>query len=156
MHAAKATTERTAFINFKVRPFPYAKIFGNGIAIISDDLEGVGVLSNEPIAAGALENGQNVGRLDGEPLSTHPGRSKALVQVLLELERIDRIDPSKQPQLQRIAGLEVTLARIDVLRHADLDRGASVFIFANEIDRHVPLLAALPEPVEQDLDHLLV
>ena len=37
-----------------------------------------------------------------------------------------------------------------------LDRGASIFILANEIDRHVALLAASPEPVEQHLDHLLI
>lgn len=93
---------------------------------------------------------------DREPLTADLRRFEALVRVPLELERIDRVDPPEQAQFQRIAGLEVALARIDVPRHADLDRGASIFIFANEIDRHVALLAALPETIEQDLDHLLV
>ncbi len=109
---------------FPDRPFPYAKIFGDGVAVISDDLESVGILGDEPIMTSALENGQNVGRLDGEPLSAAPGRLESLVWVTFELERIGRIDPPEQPHLQGITGLEVTLARIDVLGHADLDRGA--------------------------------
>jgi putative transposase len=71
-------------------------------------------------------------------------------------ERSRSTPPPEQAQFQRIAGLEVALARIDVLRHADLARGASTFIFANEMDRHVPFLAALPETIKQVLDHCLV
>ena len=72
-----------------------------------------------------------------------------LVQLSFKLEGVGRFGPPEQPQRQRIPGLKVALARFDVLRHADLDRGASVFIFANEIDRRVVLLAASTEPVEQ-------
>jgi hypothetical protein len=156
VHAAQASAKGAALVDFQIGPFPYAEIFGDGVAVISDDLEGVGVLSDEPVTARALENGENVSRFDGEPLTADLSRSEALVQVPLELERISRIDPPEQAQFQRITGLEVALARIDVLRHADLDRGASIFIFANEIDWHVALLAALLESVEQHLDHLLV
>jgi hypothetical protein len=79
-----------------------------------------------------------------------------LVQLSFKLEGVGRFDPPEQSQLQRIPRVEVALARLDVLRHADLDRGASVFIFANEIDRHVALPAASTEPVEQGLDHFLI
>ena len=156
MHAAQASAERAALIHFQFGPFPHAQIFGNGVAIISDDLEGVGVLGDKSIVACAHENGQNVSRLDGKPLSAHMSRCKMVMQVSLKLEGVGRVDPPKQPQVQGVASLEAAFARFYVLRHPDLDRGASIFVFTNELDRHVALLAALPEPVEQDLDHLLI
>ena len=79
-----------------------------------------------------------------------------LVQVSLKLEGVGRLDPPEQSQFERVAGLEVALARFDILRNPDLDRGTSIFVFAKEIDRHGVLPAGLPEPVEQDLDHFLV
>lgn len=156
MHAAQAPAERATFVDLQIGPFPNSEKLGNGVAIMSDDLEGVGVLGNETIAAGTDENGQNVRRLDSEPLSANMGRSKVLVEVPLKLEGVGRVDPPEQPQLQRVAGLEVALARLDVLRNPDLDRGASIFVLANEIDRHVALPAPSPEPIEQHVDHLLI
>lgn len=84
------------------------------------------------------------------------GRSEMLMKVALKLKGVGCLDPSEQPQLERVDGLEVALSRLDVLRHPDFDRGASVFILANEIDRHVTLPAPSAEPVEKHLDHLLV
>lgn len=105
MHAAQASAEGTALVHFQIGPLPDAEIFRNSVAIIANDLEGVGILGHEPIAAGALENGQDVTRLDGEPFSPHMGRFKMPVQLSFKLEGVSRFDPSEQPQLQRVAGL---------------------------------------------------
>lgn len=96
MHTAQASAERAALIHFQIGPFPHAQIFGDGVAIISDDLEGVGVLGDKSIAAGAHENGQNVSRLEGEPLSAHMSRFKVVMQVSLKLEGIGRFNPPEQ------------------------------------------------------------
>lgn len=156
MHTAQAPAKRAALVGFQIAPFPHAKILGNGIAIMPNDLESIGVLGDKPIAAGALEDRQDVGRLDRKPLTAHMGRSKVLMKVPLELKGIGRLDPSEQPQLQRIASLKVAFAGFDVLGHPDFDRGASVFIFTNEIDRHVVLPEPSAEPIEKQIDHLHV
>ncbi|MBW9076410.1 hypothetical protein JNB84_00470 [Rhizobium pusense] len=56
-HAAKASAARAALVDFQIGPFQYAEIFGDGVAVRSDDLEGVGVIGDEPVTARALENG---------------------------------------------------------------------------------------------------
>lgn len=155
MHPAQASAEWAALIEPQISPFPNAEIFGNGVAIISDDLEGVGMLGDEPIAAGALENGKDVRWINGEPLAAHTSRAKMSVEAPLDFEGVSCLDPSEQTQFQGIAGLEVAGTRLDILRYPDLDRGASVFILANEIDRYVRF-PALSEPVEKRLDHSLV
>jgi len=97
VRAAHASAKGTVLVDFQIGRLPYAGILGDGVAVISDDLEGVGVLSDEPVTARALENGENVSRFDGEPLTADLSRPEALVQVLLELERIDvSIHPSRR------------------------------------------------------------
>jgi len=155
VHAAQASAKGATLVDFQIGPFPHAKIFGDGVAVISNNLKGVGVLGDKPIATGALENGQDVGRLYGKPLAADVSHAKMLVEVPLKLKCVGRLDPPEQPQFHRVAGLQVTLARLDVLRDSDLDRGTSVFILANEINWHVALPAPLSETVEQQLDHLL-
>lgn len=110
MHAAQASAERAALVDLQIGPFPHAEIFRNGVAIIPDDLESISVLGDKSIAAGALENGQNVTRLDGKPFPTHMGQSKMLVQLSFKLESVGRFDPPEQPQFQWIPRLEVALA----------------------------------------------
>lgn len=51
MHAAEASAKRAAFVDLKVGPVPHAEIFGNVVAVISDDLERVGILGDKPVAA---------------------------------------------------------------------------------------------------------
>ena len=106
VHAAQASAERAALVDLEIGPFPHAEIFGNGVAIIPDDLKSVGVLGDKSIAACALENDQNVTRLDGKPLSAHTGRSKMLMQLAFKLEGVGRFDPPEQPKLQRVPRLE--------------------------------------------------
>lgn len=139
MHTAQAPAEWATLFDFQIGPFPYAEIFGNGVAIISDNLESIGVFGHEPITTGALENGEYVRWLNGEPLAAHMGRAKMLVEMALKLEGVGRVDPTEKPEFERIAGLEVEPARFDVLCNPDLNRRASIFILANEIDRHAVL-----------------
>ena len=83
-------------------------------------MEGIGVLSYEPIAASAMR----MGRMSTSSMSNyfpHIGRSKILMQLSLKLEGFVCVDPPEQSQLQRISGLEVALARFDVLRYSYFD-----------------------------------
>jgi hypothetical protein len=136
MHAAEASAKGAALVDLKIGPIPHAEIFGYGIAIISDDLKGVGILGDKPVAAGRHEQGQNVRRLDIEPLTTHTCCVEAPLQVPLKPEVFRRLDPPEQPQLRGIAGLKIPGARLDILYNPDFNRGASILIFAQEIDRH--------------------
>jgi len=66
MHAA-------ALVDLKIIPFPHIEIFRHRVAIISDDLKGIGVLRDESVATGSHEEGQDIGGFDGEPFPTHAG-----------------------------------------------------------------------------------
>ena len=90
------SAEQAALVDLQIGPFPHAEIFGNGVAIIADDLESVGALGDKSIEAGTLENGQNVAGLDGEPLSTHICRFKMLMQLSFKLEGVSRFGPTEQ------------------------------------------------------------
>jgi hypothetical protein len=51
MHAAEASAKRAAFVVLEIGPLPHAETFGNGVTVITDDLEGVGILGGIPVAA---------------------------------------------------------------------------------------------------------
>lgn len=84
------------------------------------------------------------------------GRLEVLMKLAFKLKGIGYFDLSEQFQIKRVTGLEIALTLLDVLRHPDLDRRASVFIFANEIDRQVISPRPSTEPVEQHFDHFFV
>lgn len=147
MQGAQASARRAALVDCQISLLPHTEMFGNGIAIISNNLEGVGVLHEEPIAAGAPKDRKDVGRLDCEPRIAHVGRAEVLVKVPFKLKRVGRFDPSEQAQLQRIAGLEVAFARLDILHLPDFDQRASVLVLANKIDRHVTPPRTSADPV---------
>lgn len=79
-----------------------------------------------------------------------------LMELAFKLKGVRDLDPSEQFQNERIAGLEIALTLCDVLRHSDLDRRASVFIFANEIDRQIISPRLSNEPVDQHVDHFFI
>jgi hypothetical protein len=87
-----------------------------------------------------MRNGRNVGGFNIEPLAAGAGCAELGLQIPLELEVFRRLDPPQQAQLQRIAGLEIALACLNVLRNPDLDRGASIFILAKETRHGKPRL----------------
>jgi hypothetical protein len=47
MHAAKTAAERAAFVEFQVASFPDAQILGNRVAVVTDNLKGVGILRDK-------------------------------------------------------------------------------------------------------------
>lgn len=79
-----------------------------------------------------------------------------LMELAFQLKGVGELDLSEQFQIKRVTGLEIALTLCDVFRHFYLDRRASVFIFANEIDRHNLSPRLSNEPVEQHVDHFFV
>src|SRR5688572_28739256 len=55
MHPAHSAAKWTAFLEFEIRPFPDAEIFRDGVPIMANDFECVGVSRDEAIAASAHE-----------------------------------------------------------------------------------------------------
>ena len=125
MHAAEASTKRGSIRQSQDRPIPTRRDILERVAIIAGDLKGVGVLGYKSIAAGTHENGQDVRRLDGEPLSAHMSRAKMLVQVSLKLEGDGRLDPPEQSQFERVPVWR-SRSPLRYSSHPDLDRGTSI------------------------------
>ncbi len=147
-HATETSAEWAAFVDFKVAPFQNAEIFGDGIAIVADDLEGIGVLRDEAVATSPHQDRQDVRRLDGKPFPTHPRRFKMTMKMSFQLKRRLAVDPAEEADLRGVAGLEVAPALLDVFGNADLDPAKAAVFLANEIDQHRLTLNLSAEPAE--------
>ena len=79
MHTAQTTTERAAFIDFEIRPFPDAQIIQDRVAVVTGDMESIGVLVDEPTLSGAGRERQEVAELDMKPLATNSARPETPV-----------------------------------------------------------------------------
>jgi hypothetical protein len=62
-HAAKVAAKRAALVRFQVAPFPDPGIFGHGVLVVTNDLEGVALLADIAIDPGALQDRERVGGL---------------------------------------------------------------------------------------------
>ena len=153
-HAAKASAEGAALVDFEIAPFPDAEIFGDGITVVADDLKGVGILRDKAVAGGAHEDRQNVCRFNRKPLAANPCRREMTMEAAFQLECLLGVDPSEKADSRGVAGLEVTAALLDVLSDADLDTAEAAVLLAYEVDRN----AALPstDEIEEAVDHGLV
>jgi len=76
MHPAHGAAKWTAFFEFEVPPFPDAEIFGNGVTIMTDDFEGVGMSRDEAIAPGSQEILQDFGWIETGPLACDAARMR--------------------------------------------------------------------------------
>ncbi len=136
-HAAKASAEGATLVDFEIAPFPDAEIFGDGIAIIPDDLKGVSILRDKAVAGSAHEDRQDVCLLDCEPFAANPCGREMMMEAAFQLERLLSVDPSEEADSRGVAGLEVVATLLDVLGDADLDAALSALLFSDEINRHL-------------------
>ncbi|MBH1973498.1 MAG: hypothetical protein I8H94_00295 [Rhodobacteraceae bacterium] len=60
MHPAHGTAERAALVQLEVGPFPHTEIFWDGVAIVANNFERIGVSSDEAVAARALKVCENL------------------------------------------------------------------------------------------------
>lgn len=121
MHAAHASAEGAAFVDFEVGPFPHTEIFRDGVAIVAGDLEGIGIFRDETALSDLNQERQDVGRHDVKPLAAAASGCEAMMQIALGLEIVGRRDPTEEFELKRITGLQVALPPANVLRDTDLD-----------------------------------
>ena len=105
VHPAHGTTEWTAFFEFEVRPFPDTEIFWDGVTIMADDFECVGMPSDEAIAAGVHQILQNFVGLEMEPLACDAVGMVLAVQLCLKEAFRIGLNPPNQHQRMRISGL---------------------------------------------------
>lgn len=135
-HAAEASAEGAALVDFEIAPFPNAEIFGDGIAVVPHDLKDVGILRDKSIVGGAHEDRQDVRRLDREPLAANSRGREMMMEVAFQLERLLAIDPSKETDRGGVASLEIGAALLNVLGDADLDAAVAAILISDEIYGH--------------------
>lgn len=60
MYVVQIFVEWVVFVDFQIGLFLYVEVFGNGVVIIIDDLESIGVFGDKFSVVGVFENGQDV------------------------------------------------------------------------------------------------